>query len=395
VAAATAQELDKYRDDVRAWLRDHIPDWWRAQPRSSFEVTETHFDELRVWHRARYDAGYLGIQWPREYGGQGLTLQHDMVVAEEFARADAPPTLNLLGMTLCAPALLEFGSEEQKRRFLPKIVSAEEIWCQGYSEPDSGSDLASLQMRAVREGDEYVVTGQKIWSTNGKQADWNFCLVRTDSDAPKHGGIGFLLIDMHSPGIEVAPLQQLTGGSDFCQVFYNEVRVPVENMVGEPTQGWQIANHVLMHERGASFDVLVYEPLLARIAARARETRVRSGTLADDPVFRQRFAQLRIEYEALKQTTLSTMRATAAGEEPGSAAGIYKLAASEFEQRLMTLATDIQGPFSQLWRESPRVVDGAAWQFRMLWSRAYTIYAGTSEIQRNILSERVLGLPRR
>jgi alkylation response protein AidB-like acyl-CoA dehydrogenase len=304
--------------------------------------------------------------------------------------------VNLLGMTLCAPALLEFGTEKQKQRFLPKIVSAEEIWCQGYSEPGSGSDLASLQTKAVLDGDHYTVDGQKIWSTNGLQADWQFCLVRTDPQAKtKHGGIGFLLVDMHSPGVEVRTIRQMTGGADFCEVFLTGVRVPRENMVGEPTQGWQIAMHVLKHERGASFEVLSYAPLLDAIARAARATKRQTGaTLADDPVFRDRFAAVRIEYETLKQTALATLRAVERGEDPGPKAGLYKLAASEFEQRLMRLATDAQGPYAQLWHDSPRVVDAGAWQFRLLWSRAYSIYAGTSEIQRNILSERVLGLPR-
>ncbi|MFQ5698787.1 MAG: acyl-CoA dehydrogenase family protein, partial [Myxococcota bacterium] len=338
-------DLERYRLEARAWLQANIPAWWReGTSQSPFEVTDTRFDDLRAWHRELYRAGYLGIQWPREYGGRGLSLQHEMVVAEERARLDAPPTVNLLGMSLCAPALMEFGSPAQKRRFLPKIVSAEEIWCQGYSEPDSGSDLASLQTRAVLDGDHYIVNGQKIWSTNGKQADWQFCLVRTDAEARKHAGIGFLLIDMHSPGVEVSPLEQITGGSDFCQVFFTDVRVPVANMVGEPTQGWKIANHVLMHERGASFDVLTYEPLFSGITARARATRRGAGTLAEDPVFRQRFAAVRVEFEALKQTALATLRAVAQGHEPGSAAGIYKLHASEFEQRLMDLAVSVQGP---------------------------------------------------
>jgi alkylation response protein AidB-like acyl-CoA dehydrogenase len=389
------EDLKRYRTEVRDWLAKSIPSWWREGPtKSSFEVVEERFDDLRAWHRELWRAGYLGIQWPREYGGQGRSLAHDMVVAEERALADAPPNVNLLGMTLCAPALLEFGSEKQKARYLPRIVSADEIWCQGYSEPGSGSDLASLQTRAVLDGDQYVVNGQKIWSTNGLQADWQFCLVRTDPAAPKHGGIGFLLIDMHSPGVEVSPIRQITGGADFCQVFFTDVRVPRENMVGEPTQGWKIANHVLRHERGASFEVLSYQPLLDAIAQAARAKRRAAGALADDPVFRQRFAAVRVEYEALKRTALSTLRAVERGIDPGPAAGLYKLAASEFEQRLMQLAFDAQGAYGQLWRDSPRAVEGGSWQFRLLWSRAYTIYAGTSEIQRNILSERVLGLPR-
>jgi len=396
VGAPTREDLERYRAEVRAWLDENIPAWWRnSASMSSFESIETHFDDLREWHHKLYTAGYLGVQWPVEYGGQGRSLQHDMIVAEERARFDAPPNVNSLGISLCAPALMGFGTEAQKLRFLPKIISGEEIWCQGYSEPDAGSDLAGLKARAVREGDHYVVTGQKTWTSNGRQADWQFCLVRTDPEARKHDGIGFLLVDMHSPGVELAPLQQMTGGSDFCEVFFTDVRVPAENMVGEPTQGWKIANHVLMHERGASFDVISYEPLFAEMAKRARRTRKGEATLADDSVFRQRYAKLRVEYEALKQRTLASMRAVQEGHDPGPAAGLYKLHASEFEQRLLDLAIDIQGPSGQLWQQSPRVVDDGTWQFRFLWSRAYTIYAGTSEIQRNILSERVLGLPRK
>ena len=192
---------------------------------SGFEVVDDHFDELRVWHRDLFDAGYLGITWPVAYGGQDLDLSHQIAVAEELARADAPPTVNGLGIGLAGPALLSYGTEEQKLRYLKNMLSAEEVWCQGYSEPGSGSDLASLQTRAERSGDEYVVNGQKIWTSNGKHADWMFCLVRTDTEAPKHGGIGFLLIDMRSPGIEISPLRQMTDGSDFCQVFFTGVRV--------------------------------------------------------------------------------------------------------------------------------------------------------------------------
>ena len=391
-------DIERYRGELRTWLAEHIPAWWRQQvaPGSSgFEVVDDHFDELRVWHRDLFDAGYMGITWPVAYGGQGLDLSHQIAVAEELARADAPPTVNGLGIGLAGPALLSYGTEEQKLRYLKNMLSAEEVWCQGYSEPGSGSDLASLQTRAERSGDEYVVNGQKIWTSNGKHADWMFCLVRTDTEAPKHGGIGFLLIDMRSPGIEISPLRQMTGGSDFCQVFFTDVRVPAANMVGEPTQGWQIANHVLAHERGASVDVIRYERQLEQIAQSARGRRRNGGTLAEDPVFRQRFAQLSIEFEVLRQGTYRTMSALEAGEELGPESSLHKVTASEFEQRLTAFGTGIQGPYAQLWQDGPRAVDEGVWQFRELWSRAFSIYSGSNEIQRNIVSERVLGLPRR
>jgi alkylation response protein AidB-like acyl-CoA dehydrogenase len=367
-----------------------VPAWWRESGYATqFEVDEARFPDLREWQRAVYRAGYLGLLWPKEYGGQGLSLAHERVREEEFQRAKAPPLANTMGLTLCAPALLEFGSPEQKRRYLQKILSADEIWVQGYSEPGSGSDLASLQTRAERSASGWVVNGQKIWTTNGMHGDWIFCLVRTDPAAKKHEGIGFLLIDMRTPGIEVRPIVNITTGRDFCEVFFVDVRVPAENMVGAPTQGWTIANHVLRHERGADAGVLRYGELLDQLAERMRATR-RSG----DARLRQRWAQARIEYEALRQGAAKAVADQRAGRAPGPETSRFKLQQSEFEQRLMRLATDLQGPYGQLWLDGPRGVDAGIWQWRELWSRAYTIYGGSSEIQRNILSERVLGLPR-
>ena len=391
----TPEALDAYRKTLRSWLERNVPEWWREEPAvTSFEVPEERFEDLRAWHRTLFDAGYMGVQWPVEYGGQGLTIRHEIVRAEELEGAETPPTVNLLGITLCAPALLSYGTEKQKRRHLRKMLSAEEIWCQGYSEPGAGSDLASLQTRAERVDDAYVVNGQKIWTSNGRQADWIFCLVRTDPEAPKHGGIGFLLIDMRSPGIEVSSLRQMTGGEDFCQVFFTDVRVPAENMVGEPTQGWKIANHVLMHERGASLDFMRYGRFLEGIADRARRTHKHGRPLGEDPLFRDRYAALRVEYEALRQNTLRALERVQAGEPPGPESSIYKVQASEFEQRLTRFANDLQGAYGQVWGRGARSIDGGIWQFREFWSRAYSIYAGTNEILRNILAERVLGLPR-
>jgi alkylation response protein AidB-like acyl-CoA dehydrogenase len=395
MATPSAEDLDRYRKSFRGWLETHIPDWWReGKAATSFEVPEDRFEDVRAWHRELFDAGYMGVQWPREYGGQGLTIHHEILRGEELEREEAPPTVNLLGITLCGPALLGYGSEEQKQRYLKKMLSAEEIWCQGYSEPDSGSDLASLQTRAERKGDEYIVNGQKIWTSNGLQADWMFCLVRTDPNVKKQAGIGFLLIDMHGPGIEVSPLKQITGGQDFCQVFFTDVPVPAENMVGEPTQGWKIANHVLMHERGATVDFMRYGRFLETLADAALKLQKNGRPLTEDPLFRDGYTKLCIEYEALRQTTLRSLRKLQSGEAPGPESSIYKVQASEFEQRLTRFAANLQGPYGQLWQSGPRAVDDGIWQFRELWARSYSIYAGTNEIQRNILAERVLGLPR-
>jgi alkylation response protein AidB-like acyl-CoA dehydrogenase len=395
VAAAVSDEaLESWRLALRAWLEANVPGWWKEEvAETAFEVPESFFDETRAWQRQLFDAGYMGITWPKQYGGQGLTQLHSMVLSEELQRAGAPPVPNTIGITLCAPALLEFGSDAQKDRFLKRILSAEDIWCQGYSEPGAGSDLAGVQTRAELDGDEYVVNGQKIWTTYGMQGDWIFCLVRTDPDVKKQAGIGFLLIDMKSPGVEATPIVNITTDVDFCQVFFENVRVPAENMVGEPTQGWKIANHVLMHERGPDVKILRFERFFDRIAEQARETTRGGRPLAEDSVFRQQFAQRRIEFEVLKQQILQAVDALREGREPGPGASLFKLQTSEFDQRLTRLANDAQGLSQQLWLEGG--VDRGIWQWRELWARASTIFGGSSEIQRNIIAERVLGLPRR
>jgi alkylation response protein AidB-like acyl-CoA dehydrogenase len=380
-----------FRDELRDFLARELPkDWQHPAGANYFELCASEFERMRAWHRKLYDHRFIGITWPEEYGGRNAPAHQEAILADELVRAGAPPTVNTLGITLCAPALLHYGSDAQKERYLRKMLSGEEIWCQGYSEPGSGSDLASLRTRAELKGDHYVVNGQKVWTTDGAYADWMFCLVRTEPDAPKHKGIGFLLIDVHSPGVDVRPLRQITGGSEFCEVFFNDVLVPRENMVGHPTQGWEIANTVLGYERGsqalsasAGFDAdfaLLVDDLRARGKAR-------------DPEVRQRAAQLKIELSVLRLVALQTLARMRSGAAPGPEASMGKLCKSELEQKLYSFAVDQQGPYGALWGgEHARA--GGRWHGLMLWSRAATIYAGASEIQRNIIAQRVLGLPR-
>jgi alkylation response protein AidB-like acyl-CoA dehydrogenase len=387
---------ESYRSEVRAWLRENVPGWWRDRDPSEAVEGGPDFDRLRAWHATLFDAGYVGVTWPREYGGQGRTHVQNAILQEELVRAKAPPTVNGLGIGLCGPAIIHHGSEAQKRRFLRPMLRADELWCQGYSEPAAGSDLANLQTRAALDAAGYLVNGQKIWTSLAHVADWIFCLVRTDPKAPKHDGIGFLLIDMHAAGIEVAPLVQMTGGRGFSQVFFKDVRVPRENLVGGPTEGWRVANTVLGYERGASSlsRYAAYQQSFERLAQLARSRRRAARSASQDPVCRQRLADLAIRIEILRLSSLRQLTALARGVKPGPESSLQKLCTSELEQALGTFGTDLQGAFGQLAPRDARAIADGRWQQRELGSRAHTIFAGTSEIQRNIIAERVLGLPR-
>ena len=391
-----SEREEAYRAEVRGWLDENIPTWWHeADPDE--RGGDEYFDQHRAWHRQLYEAGYVGITWPEEYGGQGRTQVENAILQEELARADAPPSVNGSGIGLCGPALMHHGSPEQREKHLLPMLKAERMWCQGYSEPGAGSDLANLQTRAELRGDRYVVNGQKIWTSGAHHADWIYCLVRTDPDAERHGGIGFLLIDMATPGVEVRPLVQMTRNRDFNETFFTDVEVPAENIVGKPTEGWRVSQTLLSYERGASTlsRYLAYERSLRRIADLAGKTQ-RGGRLAvTDPVFRQGFAQLATEVEILRLNSLRSLTRLAQGEKPGPESSTMKVYRSELDHRMSRLGNSLTGPYGQLWRGSARAVDGGHWGQRQLQSCGGTIAAGTSEIQRNIISERVLGLPRR
>jgi len=381
-----------YRRQVRDWLEANVPHWRHETPWSDPADDDERFVRQRVWQGELYRAGYVGITWPVEYGGHGRTLVENAILQEEMVRADAPAPINSLGIGLCGPAILHHGSEDQKRRYLEPMLSGDEIWCQGYSEPGAGSDLASLATRAERRGDRYVLNGQKIWTSLARRADWCFALVRTDPDAPrKHDGIGFLLIDMRTPGIQVRPIAMITGQTEFTEVFFQDVEVPVANIVGEPTQGWRIANTVLGYERGAN-TLSLYASYRKRFGQLAERVRGRSGPAAG--VLRQRLAQVAIDVEVLRLSSLRQLTALARGEPPGTEASIQKLYWSELDQRFNRLGLDLLGASGQLAQESPRAPDDGRWQFGEVNSLRFTIARGTSEIQRNIISERVLGLPR-
>ncbi|ETX01989.1 MAG: hypothetical protein ETSY1_05260 [Candidatus Entotheonella factor] len=382
-------EDEAYRLELRQWLEDHLP----AEPVPVDQ--DESFVHRRQWQRKLAEHGWIGIHWPKAYGGQGATLIQQAIYAQEMARAQAPAPANGLGISIVGPTLMEHGSEEQKKRFIPKILNADEIWCQGFSEPNSGSDLASLQTKAVLDGDEFVVNGQKIWTSLGQYADWCILLVRTDPDAPKHRGITFLLCDMNTPGVTVKPLKQITGNSEFNETFFENVRIPRDNIVGELNGGWRIAMTTLTYERGISTlatQVRMKQHLEAMIDY-ARGTRRNGHSLSEDPFTRQQLAQAHIRVEIMLMNLYRTITSQLRGQSPGPEASLAKLYWSELDKWMQEMGMSLQGPYSQLMRESKYAVDGD-WQYNFLRSRAGTIYSGTSEIQKNIIGERVLGLPK-
>jgi alkylation response protein AidB-like acyl-CoA dehydrogenase len=297
---------------------------------------------------------------------------------------------------MAGPTIITHGTEEQKKRYLPRILSCEEIWCQGFSEPNAGSDLASLKTRAELKGDEFIVNGQKVWTTLGHISDMCMLLVRTDPEAPKHRGLSYLLVEMRTPGITVKPLRQMTGEAEFNEVFFDEVRVPRANLLGPQNEGWRVATTTLMNERGTSALATVtrYRIVFDEIVDLAHSTRRNGAPASQDPVMRQQLAQCYVDLEMMRFTAYRTFSKILKGGNPGPEGSISKLAWSELNQRMMELVMELEGPASQLMRGSPHAIEGGRWQHHFLRSRANTIEAGTSEIQRNIIAERVLGLPR-
>jgi alkylation response protein AidB-like acyl-CoA dehydrogenase len=389
-------EEDRFRERVQKFLRENLPSGWAQGGVGSRPAGTTQLEFLKDWQRRLYDNGFLGMSWPKEYGGQGASQVEMAIYNEEVARVRAPGALNVLGLTMAGPTIITHGTDAQKKRFLSKILSCEEIWCQGFSEPNSGSDMAALKTRAELKGDEFIVNGQKVWTTLAHIADWCMLLVRTDPDAPKHRGISYLLVNMRTPGVTVKPLRQITGDAEFNEMFFDDVRVPRENLLGPLNEGWRVATTTLMNERGtaALASVMRYRIVFEEIADLARNT-IRNGQPASaDPVIRQQLAQFHVELEMMRFTAYRTFSKILKGGNPGPEGSISKIAWSELNQRMMEFVMALEGPASQLMRQSPHAVQNGRWQQHFLRSRANTIEAGTSEIQRNIIAERVLGLPK-
>lgn len=388
-------EQEALRRRVRAWLSANIPDDWKKFGLSEVPRPEA-YDFLRKWQKTLYDAGFIGLTWPKEYGGQGLTFMEEMIVQEEMALQKAPPVLNILGVGMAGPTIIAYGTEEQKKRYPAKILSCEEIWCQGYSEPNAGSDLASLQTRAVKDGEHWVVNGQKVWTSLAHIADWMMLLARTDPDAPKHKGITYFLLDMKSPGVTVKPLKQITGDAEFNEVFFDNVRVHERQVLGGVNNGWAVGLTTLMYERLAlGFGLQVRLRItLESLIDMARRVEKHGRAITKDPVMRQKLAALWIDTEALKYTGARAVTKLLRGDLPGPEASAGKMSWVDTHQRLQELAMEIQGPYAMLARGSEFAVDHGVWQYSFLRSRANSIEGGTTEIQKNIIGERVLGLPK-
>jgi alkylation response protein AidB-like acyl-CoA dehydrogenase len=385
-------EDEAFRTEVRTWLEANKK---FAPPSSNIMAEENEGDwEARVrWHKKLNEGGWVAVNWPKEYGGRGATVMQRLIFREELNRLGLSEPFIGMGISLLGPTLMHWGTEEQKRNHIPKILKGEEIWCQGYSEPGSGSDLASVQTRAVDDGDDFVVNGQKVWTSMAQHADMIFALVRTDPDAPKHKGISYLLIDMHSPGVTVRPLVQITGGKGFNEVFFEDVRVPKKNIVGERNNGWQVAITTLMFERGSGGGEGAMGEVkeLARLAKRLP----RNGSTAwDDSSVRQKVAEFATEAQALRYTGYRQLTRQLKGMPPGPEGSMMKLCSTELGLKIALYAMELLGPYSQIEFGAPFAVDKGKWSFRMLAARGPTIYAGTNQIQHNIIGERVLGLPK-
>ena len=382
-----------FRKQVRAWLEHHMPRHIK------------NLDERRAWHRRLYEAGYLGMGWPKEYGGQGARPMEQAIVADEMARSGAPSPTNGLGLGIVGPTIVVHGNEWQKKRYLQKILTAEEMWCQLYSEPNSGSDLASLKTSAEDKGDHFVVNGQKIWTSGGKVADWGLLLARTDSKVAKHKGISCFLMSMRQPGVEVRPLKQMTGSSEFCEVFMTGARVEKENQIGRLGEGWAIANTTLGYERGGRSLARIsgYASQYHRLVGAARRLKRHGKALIESPLIRQKLGKIWADLEVERYNALRILTQLEKGEHPGAGGSLTKLSYSEFEKRFMEVAQEILGAYGQLTDGAPpelaleidtAVGDQGTWAYAFLWSRAGTIYAGSSEIQKNVIGERILGLPK-
>lgn len=402
-----SEKLAAFRQEVRAWLRENLPEGWGTPEYQPPERLTEEAQQLgEEWTKKCYDAGYTGFFYPKEYGGIERPREEINIIREEMARCGTPPGPMSQGLLMVAPTILAHGQEWQKKRFIPKILSGEESWCQGFSEPDAGSDLANVRTTAVRDGDEWVVNGQKVWTSNWKFADYGLLVVRTDPDAPRHRNLSYFIFDCSTPGFTRRPLRQMTGEAEFGEMFFDNMRIPHENLVGELGRGWYVALTSLAAERSGGAGLAFVGGGAGGAAGRrtvwgveaivdlAKKTRHRGKLVWDDPLFRQRIAQFAIEGEALRYSALRSGARRRKGMDPGNEMSVGKNFSAEMRQRRGDMVMEILGAYSQMIKGSKLAVDDGAWVYQMLRARGATIEMGTSEINRNIIAERILGLPR-
>ncbi len=367
-----------FRDELRGWLSANKPE---APPTEGGE--DAHYQWRRDWQRYLYDAGWAAPAWPTEYGGRGASLTESAIYFEEIGRARVPLPANTLGVLLGGPTLMVWGTDEQKERYLPPILSAEEIWCQGFSEPEAGSDLASLKTRAVKDGDDWIVTGQKVWTSGAQYSKWCMLVARTDQDAPKHKGLTYFLMDMEQEEIQIRPLRQITGEAEFNELFIEGARIPDANVVGGVGNGWKVALTTLMNERaglGFALQIRLRQLLDDTIAVAAERG------LLEDPLYADELAELHTRCESIRLLAWKGLTDVERYGQPGPEGSLVKWLWSDTNQRLTQLAVDIVGPEA--------LTSGTSWSYEFLRARGNTIEGGTTEVLKNIVAERVLGLPR-
>ena len=382
-------EQDAFRKEARAWLSRNVP----AEPLRSFDTAEG-FEAHRKWELELNAGGWAMVPWPVEYGGRGADLLEWLIFEEEYYRAGAPARVNQNGLFLLGPTIMEYGTPEQKARYLPKMASSEEVWAQGWSEPNAGSDMAAIQATAVPDGDEYVINGQKTWASRGAYADWLFGMFRTDPDSERHRGLTFILVPLDTPGVTVRPIEQLDGEAGFAEVFLDDVRVPLENRLGEPNQGWAVAMATAGFERGLMLrSPARFQNTAHKLVELYRETQQAGAAI--DPGLRDRVAGCWMDAEAYALNTYQTVSQLLAGGRIGSEASLNKIFWSELDVKMHETALELLGPRAELLPGSPSSPGVGDWLDGYLFSLSGPIYAGTNEIQRNIIAERILGLPRK
>ncbi len=388
-------EQERFRHEFRRWLEANVPEELKGdfEPIDSTPPDWETFHKRRAFQKKMYEAGWMGIWWPREYGGRGASLIEQVIYEEEFKRARAPLPVNFAPINQWGPTLIHFGTPAQKQRFLARMLSGDDTWCQGYSEPNAGSDLAALQTRAQDHGDYFIVNGQKVWTTSAQYADWMYMLVRTDPSAPKHKGISCIYLDMHSPGVEVRPLVTISGERHFNEVFFDNVRVPKDALVGPLNEGWRVAMITLAYERAISGGS-GHHNQVARLTDLARRLTLNGRPAIEDAWVRQQLAQFQIECEALKYTGLRALTRQLRGQPAGPELSLMKVAGCDLVVKLARFATEILGSHAVMADSSGPVPQAAEWLMRVLNVRGTTISGGTTEISRNIIGERTLGLPK-